>query len=39
VELEEDLGTTIHKRFAEWGGVELQIPPRHKSHRPIPTFD
>jgi len=36
---EEDLGTAIHKRFAALGGVELQIPPRSQSHRPIPTFD
>jgi plasmid stability protein len=36
---EEDLGTAIHKLFAPLGGVELKIPPRHKSHRPIPTFD
>jgi plasmid stability protein len=35
----EDLGTLIHKRFAAYGGVELQIPPRTKSHRPVPTFD
>jgi plasmid stability protein len=33
------LGTAIHKRFAPLGGVELEIPPRRKSHRPIPTFD
>jgi len=36
---EEDLGTAIRKRFAAFGGVELQIPPRRKSSRPIPTFD
>jgi plasmid stability protein len=39
VEPEEDLGTAIRKRFASFGGVELQIPPRRKSSRPIPTFD
>jgi plasmid stability protein len=33
------LGTAIHKRFAALGGVELQIPPRQFSTRPIPTFD
>ena len=37
-ELEEDLGTAIHKLFAPLGGVELEIPPRQKSHRRIPTF-
>jgi plasmid stability protein len=36
---EEDLGTAIRKLFAPFGGVELKIPPRHKSHRPIPTFE
>jgi plasmid stability protein len=36
---EEDFGTAIRKLFAPLGGVELQIPPRRKSHRPIPTFD
>jgi plasmid stability protein len=36
---EEDLGTAIHKLFAPLGGVELKIPPRRKSHRPIPTFE
>jgi plasmid stability protein len=36
---EEDLGTAIHKRFAALGGVELDIPPREFSTRPIPTFD
>lgn len=39
LEPEEDLGTAIRKLFAPLGGVELQIPPRRKSHRPIPTFD
>jgi len=39
VEPEEDFGTAIRKLFAPLGGVELQIPPRRKSHRPIPTFD
>jgi len=37
--LEEDLGTAIHKRFAAIGGVNLKIPPRQFSSRPIPTFD
>jgi plasmid stability protein len=32
------LGTAIHRRFA-LGGVELDIPPREISSRPIPTFD
>ena len=36
---EEDLGTAIHKRFAALGGVDLQIPPREFSSRPIPKFD
>jgi plasmid stability protein len=39
VEPEDDLGTAIRKRFAAFGGVELQIPPRRPSSRPIPTFD
>jgi plasmid stability protein len=38
-EPEEGLGTAIHNIFAPLGGVELAIPPRRKSHRPIPTFD
>lgn len=33
------LGTAIHNLFAPLGGVELQIPPRSKSRRPVPTFD
>lgn len=37
--VEEDLGTAIHKRFAAIGGVNLKIPPRQFSRRPIPTFD
>jgi len=36
---EDDLGTAIRKLFAPLGGAELKIPPRRKSHRPIPTFD
>jgi plasmid stability protein len=36
---EEGLGTAIQKLFAPLGGVELEIPARHKSHRPIPTID
>jgi plasmid stability protein len=38
-EKEEDLGTAIRKRFAAFGGVELEIPPRQFSTRPIPTYD
>jgi plasmid stability protein len=34
------LGTAIHNLFAPLGGADdLKIPPRTKSHRPIPTFD
>jgi plasmid stability protein len=33
------LGTAIHRRFASLGGVDLQIPPREFSDRPIPKFD
>jgi len=32
------LGTAIHRRFAALGGVELQIPPRQFSNRPVPKF-
>jgi plasmid stability protein len=32
-EPEEDLGTAIRKRFAPFGGVELEIPPRQLSAR------
>ena len=39
VEPEVDFGTAIRNLFAPLGGVELQIPPRRKSHRPIPTFE
>ena len=39
IEPEEDLGTAIRKLFAPLGGVELQIPPRRKSHRQIPNFE
>jgi plasmid stability protein len=39
VALNKGLGTAIHDLFAPLGGVELQIPPRRKSHRPIPTFE
>jgi hypothetical protein len=31
MEPEEDLGTATHKRFAAFGGVELDIPPRQAS--------
>jgi hypothetical protein len=37
--LKEGLGTAIHSLFAPLGGVDLQIPPRRKSHRQIPTFE
>ena len=37
--LKKGLGTAIHQRFAALGGVDLKIPPRRKSHRPIPNFD
>jgi len=33
------LGTAIHKRFAALGGVDLEIPPRTFSTRPLPRFD
>jgi plasmid stability protein len=39
VDVEEDLGTAIRKRFAAFGGVELQIPSRRHSSRPVPSFD
>ena len=35
----QGLGTAIQRRFAALGGVELQIPSRQFSSRPIPTFD
>ena len=35
----QGLGTAIHRRFAALGGVELEIPPRQFSIRPIPKFD
>ena len=35
----QGLGTAIHDLFAPLGGVELQVPPRRKSHRQIPTFE
>ncbi len=38
-DVDEDFGTAIRKLFAPLGGIELQTPPRQKSHRPIPTFD
>ncbi len=37
--LRQGLGTAIRKRFARFGGVELQIPPRQFSSRPILKFD
>jgi len=33
------LGTAIHRRFAALGGVDLPIPPRGFSNRPLPKFD
>jgi plasmid stability protein len=36
---EVDIGTAIHRRFAALGGVDLQIPPRTFSNKPLPTFD
>jgi plasmid stability protein len=37
--VEEDLGTALYKRFAEFGGIELEIPPRLFSTRPLPSFE
>lgn len=36
---EESLYDAIRKRFAKFGGVELEIPEREFSNRPIPTFE
>lgn len=36
--LDRGLGAAIHELFAPLGGVELPIPSRRKSHRPIPDF-
>jgi antitoxin FitA len=36
---ELDLGTAIHRRFVALGGVDLKIPPRRFSNRPLPKFD
>ncbi|MGO8759913.1 MAG: FitA-like ribbon-helix-helix domain-containing protein [Terracidiphilus sp.] len=36
---EVDIGTAIHRRFAALGGVDLQIPPRTFSNKPLPKFD
>jgi plasmid stability protein len=33
------LGTALIKRFAPFGGVDLPIPPRTFSSRPLPKFD
>jgi plasmid stability protein len=33
------LGTALHKRFARFRGVDLPIPPRTFSGRPLPKFD
>lgn len=35
----QGLGTAIRNRFARFGGVELQIPPRQFSSRPVPKFE
>jgi hypothetical protein len=35
----QGLGTAIRNRFARFGGVELRIPPRQFSSRPIPKFE
>jgi plasmid stability protein len=34
---EEDLGTAIHRRFAKYGGLELNLPPRGPDREP-PDF-
>ena len=34
----DDLGHAIHRRFAELGGVELELPERAPARRP-PSFD
>ena len=36
---EEDLGTALRRRFEGIGGVDLEIPPREFSTRPLPDFD
>ncbi|MGA2252193.1 FitA-like ribbon-helix-helix domain-containing protein [Terracidiphilus sp.] len=36
---QENLAIAIRRRFARFGDVELQIPPRKSSSRPIPSFD
>jgi plasmid stability protein len=36
--VEENLAESIRKRFAPFGGVELEIPPRGPGREP-PTFD
>lgn len=33
-----NLGRTIHERFAKYGGVELELPPREMIGEP-PAFD
>jgi antitoxin FitA len=33
------LGTALRKRFARFRGVDLPIPPRTFSGRPLPKFD
>jgi plasmid stability protein len=32
-------GTRLHERFAALGGVDIEIPPRTFSTRPLPKFD
>ena len=34
----QDLGTAIHELFKQFGGVELEIPPREPAREP-PRFD
>jgi len=36
---EVDIGTAIHRRFAALGGMDLKLPPRTFSNRPLPKFD
>ena len=39
IQAEESLYEAIRKRFAKFGGIELDLPEREFSDRPIPTFD
>ena len=36
--VERGLGTRIHQRFAPFGGVELEIPPREVDDSRVPDF-